>query len=887
MKRIFISLFLSLILICQTVAVPGILAASSTVDQQEINLLMALGLLKGDTSGELRLEDSLLRSEYTAMILRFMGYGSLEEKTSAKSSFADVSDDHWAKRYIQFAKDIQLVDGVGSNIFEPNRKVTRDEAIKIMVTALGYGEIAELEGGFPSGYEKQAAKLGLLKNASYNSEFTREDACRLMLNSLDVDIVDDLGDVVRGRDALSEYLDVVIYEGYVTGTESIYTDRKISEGHIEIDNVLYKNNYNTADELFGCFVEFYLHSDGTNETVYYVEVVDDDNRLEVTSDKILSGTNFDEFHYIDEDDDEASVGLTENLVIYYNGLRIGSADMDESLLVPVQGSVMLYSSNNSKEYDMAIVYDYRTVKINHIDENTIYDVYKKHVDLNVADDITITKGGVKIQLDDLQKGDVIAVAESYDKERVKILADFTTVSGNISLVKKNGNGSNIYVVETENGISEFKVAQSYIDAMEAGLAENWFEPDRRMLTFDIDAFGKIADVKLADESAESADNIKYGYLVEINQGGALGGEAQIKILTSGNRFKIFTVPVNKKVLFGRDTGMGYVENTVSTSALVEALGGSGTAERQIIKYREDSNGTLKEIYLAADYVDSEVLSEDVPNAFHTYRQGVLSQKYYMDASTVVFSIPENGVYEDVMSAGGYKSFFSEGWGKYCTLYDVDNGHVGAVVINNAVAITYGSSERGYEMILSYGSSPMFLINNTFTEMSDDGDVFVTMDGYQNGKLTKVNIASVISDDPHNMSQLHPGAVIQYEKNSNAKSWAMTADEEEQMVVFEKVFDFEEENGTGIRWNHDIIVDETPDILTFWGTLENIDPAYCSVLVEEDDIPQSYVMQIMSNAVFFKYDDVNRRFEPVTQHELAEGQQVYIAKNSSGQLFVIY
>lgn len=887
MKKIFISLFLSLILLCQTVAVPGVFAENGTVDQQDIDLLMALGLLKGDTSGDLRLGDSLLRSEYTAMILRFMGFGSLEEQTSEKSSFVDVPDDHWAKRYIQFAKDMKLVEGVGDNIFEPNRNVTRDEAIKIMVTALGYGEIAELEGGFPSGYEKQAAKLGLLKQASYNSAFTREDACRLMLNALSVDVVDGVGNVVRGRDALSEYLDVEIYEGYVTGTSAISVNRDVSTGYIEIDNVMYKNNYNTADELFGCFVEFYLHSDGTNETVYYIEVVDNGKRIEVTSDKILPETDLEEFYYIDEDDDADSARLTENLVIYYNGLRISSVDMDASLLIPEQGSVTLCSSNGNKEYDMAIVYDYRTVKINYIDDSAIYDVYKKHVDLDIAEDVTVIRNGVKIELSDLQKGDVIAVAESYDKERVKILADFTTVTGNISHIKKNGSGSDIYTIETEEETFEFEIAKSYIDAMEAGLAENLFEPDSRVLTFDIDAFGKIADVRFADESAENTDNLKYGYLVETAQTGALGGEAYIKILTVGNRFKIFTVPMNKKVLLGRDSGIGYVENNVSPEALVDALGGSGSAQRQLIKYREDGNGVLKEIYLAADYADPEVFSEDVPNSFQTYRQGVLAQKYYMDASTAVFSIPENGIYEDVMSAGGYKNFFSEGWGKYCTLYDVDNGHIGAVVINNAVAITYGSPERGYEMILSYGSSPIFLINSVLTEMTDNGDVFVTMEGYQNGKLTKVNIGKVLSDDPYNMSLLHPGAAIQYEMNSNAKSWAMTADEEEQMVVFEKVFDFEEDNGSSIRWNHDIVIDETPDILTFWGTIENIDPAYCSVLVEENDMRQSYVTQIMSNAVFFRYDSVNRKFEPVTQYELAEGQQVYVAKNSSGQVFVIY
>ena len=60
------------------------------------------------------------------------------------------------------------------------------------------------------------------------------------------------------------------------------------------------------------------------------------------------------------------------------------------------------------------------------------------------------------------------MAESYDKERVKILADFTTVTGNISHIKKNGSGSDIYTIETEEEayVAEEEATVEFEEAVE-------------------------------------------------------------------------------------------------------------------------------------------------------------------------------------------------------------------------------------------------------------------------------------------------------------------------------------------------------------------------------------------------------------------------------------
>ena len=86
--------------------------------------------------------------------------------------------------------------------------------------------------------------------------------------------------------------------------------------------------------------------------------------------------------------------------------------------------------------------------------------------------------------------------------------------------------------------------------------------------------------------------------------------------------------------------------------------------------------------------------------------------------------------------------------------------------------------------------------------------------------------------------------------------------------------------TGVWYNN-------PDVLTLWGVLETIEPAYCSVAAETNGVLQSYAMQLMNNVTFLKYNRAKEEFQPITQHELAAGQKVYIIKQSGNQTIVVY
>lgn len=885
MKKIGLSLLLSMLLLCQNAFLP--VATAQVANTPDVDILVELGLLKGDENGDLRLEDQVTRAEFTTLILRLLGQEEIAKTAAGSSSYIDVPDEHWAKAYIQFASDLHLIQGVGNQLFEPDRAVNRNEAIKIVVCALGYGPLAEKMGGeYPTVYLNLASRLRLLKNTGDDTMFRRAEACQLIQNSLTADIMNELGSVVSGENVLSQYLGLTVMQGLVTGTKNVYNDTIVQPGYIEIEGKLYKLRQNVHEELFGCSVKFYLSQENGTEEIFYLQILEDESRLVIDSADVLDSTTLNTFVYMNEKNEEERVSLSNVVSIYYNGRKVRSIDMNSSLLKPEQGEIILCDREGDGVYDLAIVNSYRTIWINYVADKVIYDMYHQHLSIETGTDVTIIRGEENIEVTELKKGDVLSVATSLDGSCVRILADETKLTGYFDSVTQESSSRKMYrFVTEENETLELYASKGYLDAVQAGLVTNYLNPDKALLNISLDAFGKIASIEPVEEIDITPNTTRYGYVLDAMKEGALGSTLHLKMLTEKNRMEVYTIKSN--ITLGAPLVNTYVTRSSSPDYILSALGGEGNINAQLVQYRADENGNITQLYLADTVQNPAVLSEDVPQSFLNYRQGILGQKYRVDENTVVFSIPLGGDYHKVLSSGKPSNFFSEGWSNQCTLYDVANGYAGAIVIHDKVNITYNNADSGYETILEYASSPVFFMNDVAQRVGEDGVVYTSVSGYEKGNEKYINLAESLESDADMIAQLKPGVALQYETNSHALSWAMSAEEAVQMVVFQKIFDFNQDNGSGILWNHDIIVKSNPEILTLWGTLKAVDPAYCTVEVEENGVLTSYAMQFINGAIFMKYDKNEKEFSAITQQQLIPGQKVYIAKQSSNQNIVVY
>lgn len=96
-----------------------------------VNAMASLGAVKGVGDGNFEPNRKITRAEFATIAAYFAN------SASDKYGFKDVSEDHWAYNFISAASRYGWVAGVGGNIFEPDRNITRAEAATIVNNMLG------------------------------------------------------------------------------------------------------------------------------------------------------------------------------------------------------------------------------------------------------------------------------------------------------------------------------------------------------------------------------------------------------------------------------------------------------------------------------------------------------------------------------------------------------------------------------------------------------------------------------------------------------------------------------------------------------------------------------------------------------------------------------
>jgi len=156
--------------------------------QKKIKEVKDYGVFEGDETGDLKENDSITRAEFAAVVCRMIGIDPQKGQLGEEFDFDDVDDKHWAKEYIKAARKAGFISGRGGNKYDPDAKISYEEATKIMVALMGYTPKAEQLGGYPHGYNKVAKELGIDKDLFFEgkTEAIRGDVMEMVHNSLDI-----------------------------------------------------------------------------------------------------------------------------------------------------------------------------------------------------------------------------------------------------------------------------------------------------------------------------------------------------------------------------------------------------------------------------------------------------------------------------------------------------------------------------------------------------------------------------------------------------------------------------------------------------------------------------------------------------------------------------
>lgn len=181
MKR-FISAIMIAILFISCLPLPVHAAENDYV----VETIQAVGIMKGDTNGNLNLDKYVTRAEFATMMTRASKYkDSVSANINGFSMFRDVRSDHWASGFIQIAVQEGWFAGYTDGTFRPDNNIKIEEACTALLNLLGY-KSSTLIGAFPYAQLNKALSVGLRDNVNVQQGnlITRGDCVQLFYNLL-------------------------------------------------------------------------------------------------------------------------------------------------------------------------------------------------------------------------------------------------------------------------------------------------------------------------------------------------------------------------------------------------------------------------------------------------------------------------------------------------------------------------------------------------------------------------------------------------------------------------------------------------------------------------------------------------------------------------------
>lgn len=163
--------------------------------QDDIEILMAKGVLEGSGGSTFGPDRGVTRAEFAKMVVKALNIPLPDEEYS---SFDDVGRHSWASPYIEAAVRAGIIKGTGDRRFSPDQYVTRLQAAIMMARADNLKDVSEKEAltilggfrdGFRVGYNRNlvaaAVKAGLIKGTnsitfSPGAVMTRAQAAKLL-----------------------------------------------------------------------------------------------------------------------------------------------------------------------------------------------------------------------------------------------------------------------------------------------------------------------------------------------------------------------------------------------------------------------------------------------------------------------------------------------------------------------------------------------------------------------------------------------------------------------------------------------------------------------------------------------------------------------------------
>lgn len=255
--RKFLSVLLSLALVLGSFSM--VLAAvpedvAGTEYEEAVTALTKYGIITGYPDGTFRPENNITRAEMARLIIAAleMDDGAIKLYSSA---LKDVGG-HWAEGYVGYSTKLDIISGYPDKSFRPQNPVSYDEAITMIVRALGYTEDAGTK--WPAYYVTKGTELGILKDIDGGSTHAiRGDIAIMLHRAMNLPIAGDKKDTMLLRHSTAPYK----YEAW----QIPYGERLINE--YGLDGAVTDNAPSIMNSIYWQIPDFYNASSSDSLTI--------------------------------------------------------------------------------------------------------------------------------------------------------------------------------------------------------------------------------------------------------------------------------------------------------------------------------------------------------------------------------------------------------------------------------------------------------------------------------------------------------------------------------------------------------------------------------------------------------------------------------------------
>lgn len=773
--------------------------------QEAAGFLNYLGIMVGDDKGDMKPEETITRAEIAAIILRETNVNS---KSEYKGIFEDVDESHWAADDIQTAYEAGIISGYGDGTFGPDDDVTYEQAVKMIVCAIGWGPYAELFGEYPQCYISQAANLDIMDKATgvVGEEVTRRTVAKLVYNSLIADYPVIKGssymnieyETREGVTILSEKRDIYYMEGMVTATSdrAVGTSLSLNDDQIMIEDEIMQSEVLNAQQYVAQYSRvFYRDPDGTGSdktAVYIIPLTKKTETKEFNADdidSIVTGYNggTPELKYYNGKStkriklvDQPSISYNNQPFTMANFQALGRDDVTfDEFITPKEGSVRAVDFNKDGTYDALFVDSYETSVVKtvtpirlQLEYPILGDTYMLKLDPSEDDSLKLKvfRDEEECSLKDLQVGDVVSFKTNANFGDDTYTGDKTiTIEASLD-----------YVEGIAKSLSSDTASEKYaaIDGDEYKILDNdkLFKDVKSSMSskskFYLNKFGTISYVDSSALGGLSSGE-KYGWLVNVYPDDS-GEDFYAALYSAADGYT--TLQLNSTVDYWDSTTGGavkisdqtideYIENTTSSGGhflTCNAIDYDEKASIRLCKYKTNSSDKITKLYLAVDAstVDDDsdavrVVTKDLKES--STKGGLFDGKYYIDKGvpqlTVPITISENS------NSGNYGYRIADhedyttvtddtGLGYNCFFGDVSDAAPGVII-----RMTKSTSEA--HDIEDYGTADdnnIIVISGISSGIDEDDEEIYIIKGWCNGEEKEYTLAhnvlvAQVNEDP--------------------------------------------------------------------------------------------------------------------------------------------